>query len=1207
MLAKKIPLAAAVFFLLFFPRAWADLNPSLDGIGTSTAAFSWTDESTGDYIVALSTKSDFSLNIASGALIGTTTSYVNLSTNTLHYFKVKVSTKSDIFYESTSAVTYAAPPLNLSFQSSFFTASSSNSAVISVYWDTNQNPDYTTYITEISTESLPNLNPGNIVLTEPLPPVAVGSLKANTTYWVRVRAENIPGVPTGFTSPLSTSTLAVQPVITEELIYETSATVKWNPVNGALQEESCEGYTGVLSTSPIFSPLWGAPEYMPDNNTSSFTAVGLWRNTTYYYKVGSLNWNDAPNHMNIRPATTLAREPQNFSLLSISSTNASLGWAAFPSLPVEDSAQGYRLEASSAAFSGGAVISSTTYEISASTLSLSALMANTSHYFRVASLNQAGSPNYSQVITSTTLSMPLTKDLVWAGSSSKTITADFLPLASSPPEYSCEGYIFQASTSPFSAPGTIYFSSTPLSSDNSLTIEGLWPNTTYYLRIGSLNLGGTPNYIDLGTKLTATPEPLPSVILENVWLSSASVSFQSVASDGYAVQASTYRYFNYISSENSTANPSATSLSVGGLDANTLYYFRAGPVFNGTTVYTLSTPEYKATLSQPLGSAQVQSVYHSSAAASWTALPPSPQSASAEGYVFEISTAPGFSVYYSSRTSILSDNDLSIENLVPNTTYYLRGASLNIENVPNYVFIQSTATLANDPIQTGFTELTTEDMRINWDPNSNPPDTLYVAEISPNSDFSAPLYSSSTLNSWAKFGGLNPNTTYYPRVKSINRFNISGPEIIFSSMATLAYDPIYAAFSGLGVSSVTLNWGNGSNPPPPGTLYIAQISSVPGFGYPVLSSTTKNTSAYFSGLIPNASYYLRVSAYNHTLVPTSPTSLGTALTYPTTPYALPSTATFSNFMTDGFTLNWQSNGNSSFTVYEAEVSTMNDFSVLASSGSTLNVYFTFTGLRLDTTYWARVRAMGQSGMKTDFVNLYLTKTLLNAEGNILYAEDSLVSLHTSYGDITVFAPFGAFGGSIRLSIEPVFSFAPPVCAVASLKETGVGVSIDYSPKILMLKPLTITLPYKSSDMPDGTDETRLVIAYYDESDKVWVPLPSAPDAANNRVVAETRHLSVFQLMEIAPSSSMNSIKIYPNPYRPSSELSVMNFVLPPGSKIKIYTFNGELVRKIKAKDDGTAYWDGTNKSGMDAASGVYIALIEAPGKRQKIFKLAVER
>ena len=134
----------------------------------------------------------------------------------------------------------------------------------------------------------------------------------------------------------------------------------------------------------------------------------------------------------------------------------------------------------------------------------------------------------------------------------------------------------------------------------------------------------------------------------------------------------------------------------------------------------------------------------------------------------------------------------------------------------------------------------------------------------------------------------------------------------------------------------------------------------------------------------------------------------------------------------------------------------------------------------------------------------------------------------------------------------------------------------------MRSAITVTIPYRLSDLPPGTDRSRLVIALYDEANAVWVPLPSVSDTANSLVTGQTWHLSTFQLMQSNPGTGLSAVKIYP--------------------------FLGELVRSLKADVNGMAHWDGNNDDGRAAASGVYIAFIRTGDKKSsKSFKVALER
>jgi hypothetical protein len=159
------------------------------------------------------------------------------------------------------------------------------------------------------------------------------------------------------------------------------------------------------------------------------------------------------------------------------------------------------------------------------------------------------------------------------------------------------------------------------------------------------------------------------------------------------------------------------------------------------------------------------------------------------------------------------------------------------------------------------------------------------------------------------------------------------------------------------------------------------------------------------------------------------------------------------------------------------------------------------------------------------------------------------------------------------------------------------------------RPITITLPYRPSDISPGVDRSNLVLALYDESDRVWVPLPSVSDLPDHKVTAQTWHLSTFQLMEALPAAELGGTRIYPNPYTPSSTSDVMHFSnMPPYARVKLYTFLGELVKALTADANGMTYWDGKNTSGQYVGSGVYIALLQTQDKKShKVVKVVLER
>ncbi|OGR45016.1 MAG: hypothetical protein A2X35_06370 [Elusimicrobia bacterium GWA2_61_42] len=1197
--------------------AQTNLHPAATAGTLSSLSFTW-DNSGGDYIAAISTDSNFLVNTASGTVAVNSAAYAALGQNTTYHFRVKKKLESDASYSpalnNISSSTLVAAPSAPYFISSYFTAESSFTAGAQIGWDTNGNPEWTSYDLVYSDSDVFTYSTSS---PKGYPPVALGGLNANTTYYFRVRARGVAGTSTAYTSPdISTATLALKLSSLNNAVYEASATVSWDEVNGGSMAESSEGYRLHLSTTSgdLITP---ATIYWETNSAAAETVTlsPLTANTTYYYRAGSLNWNGASNLSTTRTFTTLAPPLAGLTRVAMTESTGRLSWTALAA----DAALGYRLEASSTSFNGtGAVSSATAYSLAQNILTTGGLEANTTYYFRAGSLNLNYDPNYTAPLSSITLANAPSANLTTIVPETDAIIVFLSPLPASPQRSTCEGYRLEASSTAFGGTGVLYFSSTTDPQAGFLSISGLKPNTPYNLRLATLNWSGGANFSVLQSTSTRMPPPPSGPQLAAIRQSSATVYLSGVAGgDSYMVEASTHQFFNFIHQSSATADVGLTTLTVSGLFPNTRYYFRTGALYGGATVYANTAPASQPTLPLPLAldAPPFAGVFYSSVTVAWTPLAATPDSVTAKSYLLEAATAQAFTtVLFSSASAVISADRLALTGLTPNTSYYFRTGTLNEDGAASYTVTLPTSTLANPPLPQDFV-LAPFAITLTWLPDSNPSDTLYVAEITDGFAFND---SSSTLLSSATFSGLIPNTLYHTRVTAYNRLNRATPLVNFPDMSTSAYDPVFAAYSDIGVASMTVNWLNGTNPLNV-TNYRVQISSNQDFSATVKSSVTLNLYAVFDGLVSNASYYLRVSALNVAGVPTLPAiSLGTALTLPATAYILPPLATFTAPMTDGFTVNWANNGNSSHTVYNVQVSTKSDFaaldfSVLDSSLTVRALSAVFKGLQIDTTYFARVQAKGQTGIVSGYETAGSTRTLLYSLLNAVALQDSVISLETSYGFISVHLPRGAIGSSTRLRLEPVYSFAAPISAVSALAPTGIGLSITHFPPTLVLGAITITMPYRIPDLPAAmrsqAERTKLILALFDEIHQVWVPLPSVSDTANNRVIAQTWHLSTFQIMQATPESGLGNVKIYPNPYRPNSVSDVMHFTnMTPYAKVRIYTFLGELVREVRADVNGMAAWDGLNNDGRKAASGIYIAFIQTRDKKgDKSFKVAVER
>jgi|YNPMSStandDraft_1061717.scaffolds.fasta_scaffold01298_17 hypothetical protein len=109
------------------------------------------------------------------------------------------------------------------------------------------------------------------------------------------------------------------------------------------------------------------------------------------------------------------------------------------------------------------------------------------------------------------------------------------------------------------------------------------------------------------------------------------------------------------------------------------------------------------------------------------------------------------------------------------------------------------------------------------------------------------------------------------------------------------------------------------------------------------------------------------------------------------------------------------------------------------------------------------------------------------------------------------------------------------------------------------------------------------------------------------------------VIQVGASSSLDNVKVYPNPYKPgtggiydNSSLGegIVFSNLTPNANIKIFNIAGELVAEFNETDgDGKYLWDTRNSKGEKVASGVYIYYIKNPadGKQKTKGRIVIIR
>ncbi|MEF3280767.1 MAG: fibronectin type III domain-containing protein [Elusimicrobiota bacterium] len=635
-------------------------------------------------------------------------------------------------------------------------------------------------------------------------------------------------------------------------------------------------------------------------------------------------------------------------------------------------------------------------------------------------------------------------------------------------------------------------------------------------------------------------------------------------------------------------------------------------------------------------------------------------------YRVDISTYPNFSEYSVALSFVnnYKDTKFTIRNLEPNNRYYFRVKARNGNGVETVYDTQNpnqnctgVSSTFNTPVSTitvgnivglSGTPMTTTSIKWSWNKAGGASGYEiyeYRIGIDPNdpifkSTIDVSVFLSSTSYPYYTQIGLSTNTAYQVKVRSYKQDAqtygelVYGPFSISEPVYTLAAVPSPAqpnVFTYITTGSFKVSWDSNGNDADIekgiNTRYRLDISETPTFSnytsYEVTpdSTTLPIVSEYARDLKPNRRYYARVYAINKEgRMTEEAASLGSK-------YTLAQEVArvyVSSVSLTGVTVNWDPQENSPETIYELRATSVSFESPFISTpipfGSEYkDTSYTVNGLWIRTTYYFDVAARNAEGVETARIQTTTPAvTLPGPQG----APPASISGLTSPSEDTTISGNLIDNRPVVLFIPKESFTTPQPIAIAKLDSNNCGYTFGGSTITFGIYaneqpyvPITFTFDYFSSEAvnpsspPDiHTNKSRVVLARYNPQTGQCLPVKTTINEGLRKITAELNHFSIYQLILVQPSSDLNNIKVFPNPFYPNRPgqgmITITN--LPDDAKLTIYTISGQKVYETAADATGTAYWHGKNSSGQLVGSGVYLCVIKSRvGK--KTIKLAIER
>lgn len=543
---------------------------------------------------------------------------------------------------------------------------------------------------------------------------------------------------------------------------------------------------------------------------------------------------------------------------------------------------------------------------------------------------------------------------------------------------------------------------------------GLLPNTTYWARLWAVDAAGDLSYasnistfVTLALPAALQPESFVQVYFTSCtvhWVARPSLSqdVSSMSAAGYLVEASSTNFGALApdsvisSSQTDAVTLSTLTVSDPGLIVDRDYYFRVGTLnWAGIPNWTvLGSTKTRFQVNDPIASDPLYTDVSTGALSVHWDRNGNPANAQYHAEVSSnasfaglVTTTDTYSLFYSTG------------GLLFNTTYFFRVYATTRSVSSGWAYLPSTATWAQPPAAAAFplVEVSSRALTVRWLHNGNPPSVSTYGVVATTEAFypndateNVVLPSTRPAGSdpMATLTELRQNTTYFLFADARNWSNASNGFVLLGSTATRPGPPSAVGFEEVDFSSAVVSWSINGNPVGI-TTYTVVLSTMsvypPAGAWDVWASTVPDSLDAvilpMAGLQLNATYHLFVDAVGHAH---ESLSVGpSSATQASPPGPSPDAADFAPVSATAFTLNWSSgsadpgfNAAAPLTTYYALVSANPGFSPVLSSSRTFNLDASFSGLSVNTTYYAKVAAYSHhSGTWTVYADFGSSATL----------------------------------------------------------------------------------------------------------------------------------------------------------------------------------------------------------------------------------------